>query len=69
MKKANDVLTVLRAAVVGAGTVLLMTVLGYVVGLLLETHIGRPVVGFELVPLNVWLSARRREYWWPSPEP
>ena len=57
MKKANAVLTVLRASVVGAGTILLMTVLGYAVGLLIEARIGRPVVGFELVPLGVWLSA------------
>lgn len=57
LKMSNAVLTVLRASVVGAGTILLVTLLGYAVGLLIEARIGRPVVSFELVPLGVWFSA------------
>jgi hypothetical protein len=57
VNKANVVGTVVRASVVGAGTILLMTVLGYAVGVVIEVRIGRPVVRFELVPLGVWLTA------------
>lgn len=57
MKKANTFRLVLRASVRGAITILLVTMLGFAVGVYIETHIGRPVVSFELVPFNVWLVA------------
>lgn len=54
MDKVNASRNVLRASIRGAVAVLVVTLVGFAVGLYLEAHIGSPVVSFEFTPFGVW---------------
>jgi hypothetical protein len=54
MKKVKAFPNVLRAAIRGAVTILLVTLLGYTVGIYLEAYIGSPIVSDEITPFAVW---------------
>ena len=53
-KTAKAFPNVLRAAIRGAVTILLVSLIGYTVGVYLEACIGGPVVSFEFTSFVVW---------------
>lgn len=57
MTKARAAITGLAAAVLGAGAVLLVVVVGSWIGRLIEARIGSPVVSYEMAPVVVWFFA------------
>jgi hypothetical protein len=54
MKRVDAYRNVLRASIRGAVIILLVTLLGFAVGLYVEARIGSPVVSFEFTPFAVW---------------